>query len=633
MGIICAAVTGTAIAIKFNKKIEETLAVSIILITLLIYIPAGFFGLIPGLVIAFGFTAICLIYCIYGVITGRSAFKASLLTWGGLALVIYGLFFAYYAFHRDFSHPDELYSWGLIAKNYYHYLDMNSPLATDMGGDQTPFLPLWNVFSAYSWVGFSDSICYFAQNMFVISLLIPVFARIKAHITAPKFLIITLMLPSLLMLSGLEAFRYILADAPLAAALCFFFINVIAYIDSEDNYYYVSSLIGIVSICMIKRSGVLFAGLMIIIVTSVMLRRTKRAIPKLVLYAAVSTIFVISWMGFTDITFIVIPVLSLAGAMILHFFLVFIKPHYDKHRDALLVVAASGTALFMLGAMTLIARCGNEGYGFAVMARFMHDLFTITTGDGFIILSYGIYLLIVLSLGVYLYRYRTDSDKALICFHTALAMVIYALIMLFELITNIGPLNEYRESIIPRYMIPWEVFVTFILIYVIIAENLHIRAMHLLIAFVILISVSDTAELYRGLFNKHICIGYYAMEDAGIELKPGDMVYYIDEVNQFNYSDREFYYCSWPAKTNLVDDIFLGNNGRMKIDEETLRNYLKSDMYLEVPYDYLYLQSYEDDFIDRFGQLFENTDDIAPGTVYYVVIDGEDVTLKKANHS
>ena len=55
---------------------------------------------------------------------------------------------------------------------------------------------------------------------------------------------------------------------------------------------------------------------------------------------------------------------------------------------------------------------------------------------------------------------------------------------------------------------------------------------------------------------------------------------------------------------------------------------IKSDQYLEKPYDYLYLQTIDEDFADRYGVLFENPDEILPGHAYLIEINGDDVRFR-----
>ena len=78
----------------------------------------------------------------------------------------------------------------------------------------------------------------------------------------------------------------------------------------------------------------------------------------------------------------------------------------------------------------------------------------------------------------------------------------------------------------------------------------------------------------------------------------------------------------WPAKTNFIDQIFMGNAGRVEFSAGELEQMVASDQYLGIPYNYLYLQTIDDDFADRYGELFEDPADIAAGHAYYVILNG-----------
>ncbi len=54
--------------------------------------------------------------------------------------------------------------------------------------------------------------------------------------------------------------------------------------------------------------------------------------------------------------------------------------------------------------------------------------------------------------------------------------------------------------------------------------------------------------------------------------------------------------------------------------------------YIYDPYDYVYLQSIDDDFADRYGRLFEDPMAIAPGTAYRVVREEDGVVLQSLNN-
>lgn len=645
MGLIVVCIPALALAIRFNKKIEETLAVSFMMIMLLLYFPGLFMKLTSGFIIALIFSGFCAIYIAFKLVTGKGVLKDAFTGWGTLAVLIYIAFFGYYSFHRDFSHPDELYCWGLMAKNFFYYDEMFADASTVLGEGQPPLMPLLNFFFSKVAMSFKDSTCYFAQNMFTISLLVPVFAHVRFRNNSARFILLVLMLPSLMVLSGLEAFVYVLGDMVIAAALCFFIMQISAFVRTDDHYYYFSGILCLASMCLIKRMGPVFASILLFIAVPMMIRRNVTYIRELSGMMVIVALVTLSWLGFSQYT--CMPVFMLACGLAIAFVLRRLETVSERYRDAA-YLGLMGIMVCALGGYMILFLGRRGGYAYAVMARFMEDQFRFSMEDGYLCLPYGMFAILCILAALILRRRHKTTPISLAsgeptagqkpdteyidhinCFvWISMAMIAYALIMLYVHIWQIGPSNDNLEGLIPRYMIPWEILAVFFLIYVFIVRQANIRAEWMLLGLIGLICVSDTGELYRQLFAKHQCIGYTALSDAGIELNSGDLVYFIDEQNYFSYTDREFYYCMWPAKTNFIDQIFMGNNGRVEFTADELKQMIVSEQYLEVPYDYLYLQTIDDDFADRYGELFEDPADIQPGSAYYVITDGRDLTLK-----
>lgn len=632
MGIL---VIACAIAIMFDKKIEETLAPVVLGCSLILYLSARVLSFTPGLMIIAVLTALACVYCVAALVRDRQTVKGALCTWGGLAMLIYMAFFAYYAFHRDFSHPDELYCWGLLAKDFYNHSTLFGSEFTSFASDQAPLMPIWFYFGARTWFGFSDSICFYMHSMLTISLMLPVYAHIRSRMNARRFWVITAMLPSILIVSGLEGFQYALADIVLAAGLCFFFMCTVRFVRTGDHFYYVSSVMILMSMCLFKRIGAVFAALMIMSAVGAYLKSSLVYIRELGIAAVATGLMVVTWFGVS--VYDLAPIAGLVAGVGTYAIMKMIREFTDGHKD-MTGIAAGVLLLGLLGLVALGVLC-RSAYGYAVTARFMNDLFSVTVEDGFIHLSYGVFML-ALTMAVIILRHRDrDSGGVMVGLGmwTIVSMAVYAVFMLYMHITQIGMHNDYRESLIPRYMIPWEVMALFFCIYVLVLDSERLSSVMLIGSLIVILLISDTGEMYRGLFAKHQCVGFHALDDAGVELKSGDMIYYVDEEPSFSYSDREFYYHASPARTNFIYNLFYGTNGVLEIDADEWASELKGqgDHYYDNPdyeydtYDYVYLQSYADDFAERYGGLFENISDIAPGTAYRVVIDSDSVVLQR----
>ena len=632
MGIILVAFPAAALALRFDKKIEETLAPSFIALMLAIYLPGLFFDLTPGFIIAIAISAASLIYVLYMTLIKKIDIRSRLFTWGALAFLVYTVFFAYYSFHRDFSHPDELYCWGLMCKNYYHYDNIRASLSTALSSDQPPLMPILGYFFARTWTDFSDGICQFGQNLFTISFLIPIFAYIKSRINASRFTIITGMLLSVMALSGMESYYLFLGDKVIAAGLCFFILFMWRYHETRDDFYYLAAILDLAALCLTKRMGAVFAAMLIFTVIPVFMGNRIKGLIRVCIMAFAASVVTLSWFGVS--IYDVMPWAALIGGVILYYLFGWLG-NVKKHRELIHIAAIVTVIGAVMGYMVILL--GSDAYSYSVMARFMQDIITISTENGYICLSYGLYVIIAFGAALLIRQRRIlkasgevgdPTIEEVSLFWIAIAMVMYALLMLYFHIWQIGPMNGYLEGLIDRYMIPWEILVVYALLIVFFIKNEKNDLFYMFIVLVIILCVSDSREMYRQLFAKHRCIGYTALSDAGIELTPDDLVYFIDEDNYFTYSDREFYYRMWPAKTNFVDQIFMGNSGRVEFSADELAQMIKSDQYLEKPYDYLYLQTIDEDFADRYGVLFENPDEILPGHAYLIEINGDDVRFR-----
>ncbi len=642
MGIIGVLAIACALAVKFNKKIEETLAPAILGCSILLYLSGRIISFTPGLVIIGAAAVAACVYCIWKLVKDRQAFSEAVFTWGGLALLIYMAFFAYYAFHRDFSHPDEMYCWGLLAKDFYTYGTLSGAEFTSFAADQAPLMSIWFYFGARTWLGFSDSICLFMHSILTISLVLPVFAHVRRRISAGRFWVILALLPSILIVSGLEGFQYALADIVLAAGLCFFLINTVGFIRSGDRFCYVSSVLMTVSMCLLKRIGPVFAALMLMSATYVCMRKSASYIRELGIAAVITVVAALSWFGLS--VYCLLTVAAVAGAAVEYLVLSKASGFVETHRNLTGILA--GLALLGGAGVIALGVLCQEGYGYSIVARFLEDLFSISAEDGYLQLSYGMFMLAVVAVmailgtGVMRGAEVFDTDRRMYIdmgIQILISMALYAIVMLYMHIQQIGMYNDFRESLIPRYMIPWEVLALFYVIYILIIDYSDVKSYALVICLAVVLLISDSGEMYRGLFARHRFTGFYALSDAGVTLKSGDMIYYVDEEPSYDYSDREFYYHAAPARTNFIYNLFNGTNGVLELDADEWASELKGETdhyYPDAPggfdnYDYVYIQSYASDFVDRYGVLFDDPGSIEPGTAYSVVREGDAVKLVK----
>ena len=88
MAVFGAYLIALAIALLCKKKIEETVATSIIGMVLVVYLLGKMKILGVGVIVVYVLFAVALVYIVYKLITDRGSVADSLFTWGAAALIL-----------------------------------------------------------------------------------------------------------------------------------------------------------------------------------------------------------------------------------------------------------------------------------------------------------------------------------------------------------------------------------------------------------------------------------------------------------------------------------------------------------------------------------------------------------------
>lgn len=623
MGVLGGLFLALALAVKFNKKIEETVSLSIMLLVFVIY-AFGLAGILKiGVYADLGIIILSLGYLIFALVKDRTRVATSLLTWGCLALCFYIVFFAYYSHNRCYNHPDDFYCWGLMAKGYYYLQSLFSTQATAVSGEHPPFIPLLSYFGLMTWKEYADSIAFFVHSVFKISLLLPVFSLVKSKMSAPKFFSILLTLPLFHVISNLEGFDNVLADGAIALMLCFFVINVIKHIETIDVFYFISAMASLIAICLSKRVGFVMACLALLSVGVVYYKKVDKWYKFIIGYSVGMSVACLSWFKL-DYFIFAVPMLTLGGVAILIWAFDKTNKLSGDKRNIVISLELFATIAFIFAFCVMFLGRKYGGYAYAVMARLGEDLFTVKIVDNHLVFSYGLFMVIGIVV-VALIKNSTGIYKDIvkyILFFTVISMGMYLLAMLFIHIRSIGPYREHIEGLIQRYLIPWEIVVAFLIYLAFVIFNEGAEYLHFVIAFAVMLIISNSSNFYRGIFFKHYSADYSAFRDAGVELTNDDMIYYIDEEVEYGYAGREFFYHMFPAQTNFIYNNMSDNTGVLEYSEEEL------EAIIAERYNYVYIQSISDEFIEKYCSLFANPEDIKEKSVYEVEKSGESVTLK-----
>lgn len=619
MGIIAMISIAIAIAFLFDKKINETIAFSLITILLLIYCLGRVSLLSASVYVICGIGCISLIYSVYDIFIKKAKCN-NVLNFGFLAFILFAVFFVTYSYGRDMKTTDEFRTWGAMVKNFYYFdkfYDIDMHFAGV--GDYPPGSAMWLYFLNKTWITYSDSICILGNAIFVISLFLPVISKINKN---NKIFYFTICLPILLFLPitrNLHAYLTITPDALMTGFICFFIYCMLEYLKTNDKWYFVSDVLCLAALCVTKNSGIVFASLLIIVYCYITKEIQVSRISEYFVLSIVTIISYASWYGFK--LYCLVPIVCILVAMIV-FLLKKLAIKYITTNIAISIIIAVAIIGRFLGSIDIEAITYNS---FAskvvtehVYAFFAFDLFEANS-DGYIPVPYGDVVLGMLLIYILFEKLIGKENKLHreSFFVIAIVMLFYDLIMLIMQLFVIGPGMNYMAHTPDRYMTPMIIVSLYLILYVFLSSDRIKSKAFGIIFLMIVICLVDIKSFALEIMDKYQCIGYYALEDYGITPGIGDEIFYIDEDYNYEYRDLEFAYYFTPASTNDVETPI----GRLQYSVEELEEVLASG------YDYVYLQTCNDDFTDRYRELFDNPQNISAGRAYYIDNNGGNICL------
>jgi hypothetical protein len=181
--------TSSAFAIYFNKKIEETLFLSIATKILILFLSGVLFNLAIGFYIIIILNIIMLIYNIYSIAKNNKLIKDNILTIGFYLLIISTLLFIWIDKGRASAIWDEFSHWALVVKDMFSL--NNFGLGSDSNVIFKTYLTGTGLFQylclKLSGV-YNESVMYFSFNMIILSLILPILKGFKKMKSIALFL-------------------------------------------------------------------------------------------------------------------------------------------------------------------------------------------------------------------------------------------------------------------------------------------------------------------------------------------------------------------------------------------------------------------------------------------------------------
>ncbi len=260
------------IAVKFQRRIEETLPTAIFLQIFLIYIAGLFTGnLLLGVYISVAGCLLSGIYLIGKVCQNNTEVRKYCLTPGILVFLLYFLWIWWINRYRLCSSWDEFSHWGLVVKNMdiFHKFGTYKEATVQFRG-YPPAACIWQYYIEQLYGGFTDGHMYQAMGWLVLSLFLPVLKNCSWRKLGYGVIIFGFMvvMPFIFFRSYIVL---LYVDALLG--ICFGYIMLCSLLNEHLDLFQIGSMAAALFIlCLIKASGLFLA---VIILAAIIIKDVK----------------------------------------------------------------------------------------------------------------------------------------------------------------------------------------------------------------------------------------------------------------------------------------------------------------------------------------------------------------------
>lgn len=287
-----------------KRKIDEVIPITIICMTLLVYITGIFDNLKIGVYILLIIFFISLIYnIILTVKRGKNIDFDNILTPG---LFIYTIIYIIYIFinkNKIFTHYDEFSHWGLIVKNMYIFNNFGLNAESFIQYcEYPPFMAVFQYIFLTIKGSYSEATIITASRIMYISIIIPVLKNITWKSDKKIILIYFISIIFLPMLFFENFYDNILVDG---IASVFFGRALYSYYSVKDEKFRkITIILLLIALGLIKSSGIglTLLVMMIMLIDALINIKNKRELIKMALIILIVLIFILTWYIKIDIS-------------------------------------------------------------------------------------------------------------------------------------------------------------------------------------------------------------------------------------------------------------------------------------------------------------------------------------------
>lgn len=608
-------IIAACLAKAFNKKIDMTIPISVMLIVLIIY-PFGFFSRLDiGVYVIEGISTLCFIYLTYKFIGSAihkkiSDYFRNLLTPGLVVYVLLYIIFIFINKNRLLSNWDEFSHWGLVVKNMFSFDAYGTTIDATMNyKGYPPFTAIFEYFTQKVVNSYDEGRIVVSMNLLYISMILPVFRNVEWKKGLSKLLIYIPLVLGIPMCMYENFYTSIYVDAMLGVFMAY--IIYMYFSQTEGVLKNVGICLGMVALPLIKTTGAglaIFALAIILIDTIVKYKKdtkNKKIFHKKLLWVLVFLIcFIIG------------------------------KFSWDIHLAVTNTAEAWNTDNASLSNIISLVTGNGADYQYTTIKNFIKQFFTVSLNFGMTsITNFAILLLFILYCiyTIYLvYRKKDETYKQYIIADIAL-IVCYIIYMISLLILYLFTFSEYEALKLASY--ERYSYIPFVGMYLfntlLICDNLlEIKKdkINYVILFVILLIILPLNRIFDLLFRNEVSIkqalnirsAYSNIQEYKSILNQDDMIYYIScgsSGYDFNVSNYEFI----PIKMASSVGYSLGpkrNETDLKSKDISLEKF-EAEL-RKKGYTYVYIFKADNIFKEKYYKLFEDVTKIEDKTLYKI---------------
>lgn len=255
-------------ALLFKRKIEETISLAIFSTILILYFCGLFFGTLSGGVwLCVALSILSGMYATVTVIKEKELGKEYCWTPGIMVFLMLFIYIWWLNKGRMLSAWDEFSHWGLVVKNMYVFDYFgNHPDSTVTFRSYPPATALWQYFVLKLCGEFKEDYIYQAMGWFMGSLLLPVLKNFNLNkiISAGVSVLVLALIPLI--------FYYfypvsLLVDTILGILLGYLLLTSY-YDEKKDRYSIINASLAIMVLCLTKESGIFLSAIYVAVVVS-----------------------------------------------------------------------------------------------------------------------------------------------------------------------------------------------------------------------------------------------------------------------------------------------------------------------------------------------------------------------------